>query len=224
MFKNLFKLNALVALFIIGLFSSCSEEASPVDVDNYVTEATYEIQKAHRIGKPGCFEVVFPLTIELPDGTTAEADSYANIKEVIRAWKEANPDVDGRPTLVYPIEVMTEDGELISLNDKAELIELLKECRASFIDGPRDHHNHGKFRACFDVEFPVTLTFPDGTTAEAASGKEVKMLLRNWRKENPDSAERPTLNFPIAIVYEDGTSETINSKEELIEAKKACRD
>ena len=224
MFKNLFKLNALAALLIIGFFSSCSEESSPVDVENYVIEATYEIQKAHHIGRPGCFEVVFPITLLFPDDTSAEVDSYMNLKETIRSWKESNPDVDGRPKIEYPIEVLTEDGDLVTIAEKSELRELLKECRADFVDGPRDHHHRGKFRACFDLVFPVTLAFPDGTSAEAANGMEIKKLLREWKFNNRDSDERPSLEFPIEIEYEDETTETINNKEELIEAKKACRD
>lgn len=224
MFKNLLKLNALAALFVVAMLSSCSEESSPVDVENYVIESSYEIQKAHRLGRPGCFEVVFPLTLEFPDSSTAEVNSYPDIKEAIRSWKEENPDVSGRPSLVYPIEVVTEEGELLSLESKAEVIELLKECRREFLDRPRDHHHGGKFRACFDVVFPLTILLPDGESAVAENGMEVKEILRSWKLENPDSAERPVLEFPIEITYDDGSTQTINNKEELIVAKKACRD
>ncbi|MBT8229244.1 MAG: hypothetical protein KJO50_03230, partial [Bacteroidia bacterium] len=106
MFKNLLKLNALVALFIVGFMTSCSDDDSDVQVENYVIETTYELQKAHMIGRPGCFELVFPVTIEFPDATTAEVDSYENMKETIRAWKEANVDSEDRPQLVYPIDVI----------------------------------------------------------------------------------------------------------------------
>ena len=127
-------------LIVICGFSSCSEEASPVDVENYVIEATYELQKSHQIGRPGCFELVFPVTLEFPDDTTAEADSYANIKETIRSWKESNPDVDGRPSLQFPIEVINEAGEMISIAD----VPIIEETRLTTSTSVQD-----KIRADF---------------------------------------------------------------------------
>lgn len=225
MFKNLLKLNALVALFVVGFMTSCSDEdSSDVQVDNYVIETTYEIQKAHMLGRPGCFELVFPVTIEFPDATTAEVDSYQNLKETVRAWKEANLDSNQRPQLVYPIDVINEDGEVITVADKSELIALKKECKRDFMDGPRDHHHRGKFRACFDLVFPLTIAIPDGTEVVVNDVEELKAALRDYKENNPDSAQRPQLVFPIEIQFEDGTTQTINSKEELRAAKKACRD
>ncbi|MBT8191485.1 MAG: hypothetical protein KJO29_13725 [Bacteroidia bacterium] len=224
MFKNLLKLNALVALFIVGFMTSCSDDDSDVQVENYVIETTYELQKAHMIGRPGCFELVFPITIEFPDATTAEVDSYENMKETIRAWKEANVDNEDRPQLVYPIDVINEDGEVITVTDKTELIELKKECRKEFINGPRDHHHRGKFKACFDLVYPLSIALPDGTEVVVNDVDELKTTLRDYKENNPGSTERPQLVYPIEIQFEDGTTQTINSKEELREAKKECRE
>ncbi|NNF21775.1 MAG: hypothetical protein HKN67_07525 [Saprospiraceae bacterium] len=224
MFKNLLKLNALVALFIVGFMTSCSDDDSDVQVENYVIETTYELQKAHMIGRPGCFELVFPVTIEFPDATTAEVDSYENMKETIRAWKEANVDNEDRPQLVYPIDVINEDGEVITVTDKTELIELKRECRKEFMNGPRDHHHRGKFKACFDLVYPLSIALPDGTEVVVNDVDELKTTLRDYKENNPGSTERPQLVYPIEIQFEDGTTQTINSKEELREAKKECRE
>ncbi|NNE26401.1 MAG: hypothetical protein HKN09_06125 [Saprospiraceae bacterium] len=225
MFKNLLKINALVAILLVGLMTSCSkEEDNGTLVDNYVIESTYELQKKFRIGKAGCFELVFPVSVEFPDASTAEVDSYQNLKETVKAWKESNLDVEGRPSLVYPVEILDQEGEVISIDGPDALKEVIKECIQEFRDGPRDHHRRGKFRACFDLVFPLTINFPDSTTLEVEDYKSIKMAVRTWKHNNPDSAERPKLDFPIQIVYEDGTVEDIESVEDLKAAKRACRD
>ena len=224
MFKNLFKVNALLILAFAGLITSCSDELDTTDVENYVIESTYEIQKNHMVGRPGCFELVFPVTIIFPDSTTAEASSYQNIKETIRSWRQANPDVEGRPHLEFPIEVLNQDGELISIADRTELRKLIRDCKRDFRHGPRDHHMMGKFRACFELVFPLDVLLPEGTLVEVESYREIKQTLREWRQDNPGSTDRPQLNFPIEIEHEDGSTETINSVEELKAAKEACRD
>ncbi len=63
--------------------------------------------------------------------------------------------------------------------------------------------------------FPLTIQFPDGTTAEAADRAELKSLAREWKEANPDSEERPAIVFPIDVTLEDGSTVTVNSKEEL---------
>ena len=47
--------------------------------------------------------------------------------------------------------------------------------------------------------------------------------LKTWHEANPDS-ERPTLQYPVVIIYHDGTSKTINNDEEMRIAKEDCRD
>ena len=225
MFKNLLKINALVAILLVGLMTSCSkEEDNGTLVDNYVTNSTYELQKKFKIGKAGCFELVFPVSVAFPDSTTAEVDSYENLKETVKAWKEANMDVEGRPSLVYPVEILDDEGEVITIESAEALKEVVKECIQDFRDGPRDHHRRGKFRACFDLVFPITINFPDGTTAEVEDYKSIKMAVREWKQNNPDAEERPQIDFPIQIVYEDGSVEDIASVEELKAAKQACRE
>lgn len=204
--------------------TSCSDEDATVQVDNYVTETTYEIQKSLNVGKPGCFELVFPVVLEFPDATTAEVDSYENLKETVRAWKEANLDVEGRPMLSYPVEVITQDGDLLSVESKEELKALKKECIKDFIRDHREHHRLGKFRACFDLVFPISVELPSGIIVTVEDYKQLKNVLREWRRNNPDANTRPHLVYPIQIIFEDGTTQDIASPEEFRQAKKDCRE
>ncbi len=218
----------LMALMTIAFFSSCEKDsdltASVVDIDNYVDSTMYDMQRDANCGRFGCYELVFPITLNFPDGTTADVDSYEDLRETLYAWKEANPEAGSRPELAFPIDLLTEDGEVVTVGSREELRELRLECRRDYWrnHGPRGHRNRPMF--CFKPVFPLSLSFPDGTTVEAADRQEMKELLRIWKSENPDSEERPQLVFPIEVEYEDGTTATADSPEDIRALKAECAE
>ena len=214
MLKNILKVNGLLFLMIVAMMTSCTKETEEVTPDNFGSEEAFEMRKGLNAGKGGCLEVIFPINITLPDGTNIEVESFEDAREQFTAWKEANPDVDGRPQVVYPIEVITKEGETVSINERSEIRALLKECRGSF--GDKGH------KSCFRLQYPLSVAFPDDTTAEFENRRALKQALRQWRRDNPDAEEKPSLVYPVVIVFEDDTTQTINSKEELEAAKEAC--
>jgi hypothetical protein len=218
MFKNVIKMNVLALGLLALVVTSCTESDSDVLVENYGPIETFEIQKNLNAGRHGCVDVVFPIEIELPDGSIIEVESFVDAKDQIQAWKEANPDVDGRPHAVFPIEVITQDGETVSVNSKDEIKTLIRECKGNFPDRP-DH-----FRPCFRLQYPVFVEFPSGNTVSVETPRELKVIIRLWKQNHPNATERPALVYPIVIEYADGSTETINTKDELKAAKEACRD
>ena len=120
-----------------SLITSCSDsESEAVSIENFVGEAVFGLGAEGKIGRRGCYEFVFPITIEFPDGTSASVEDYETLKSTVRAWKEDNPEAEERPMLAYPIELMTEEGELISVESKEELRELrnITSCQLSADD------------------------------------------------------------------------------------------
>ena len=78
---------------------------------------------------------------------------------------------------------------------------------------------------CFNLVFPVTFDMPDGSTITVTSNDEDGWTeIKAWYEANPDSEERPTLQYPVDITYRDGTTQTINNDEEMRIAKEDCRD
>ena len=61
----------------------------------------------------------------------------------------------------------------------------------------------------------------DASVIEVNERSDFK-LLREWRKDNPDSTVKPALNYPVDIEYKDGTTATINDETEKQAAKDAC--
>ena len=170
------------------------------------------MQRQGNCGRFGCYEFVFPVTINFPDETTTEVEDYMEMREALKAFREANPEADERPELAFPLEVMAEDGTVISVSSRAELHELRMECRREFFEnhGPRGHRFRGH-GFCFRLIYPVTIIFPDGITEVVDGPWALKYELRDWKRDNPDSEERPALQYPLTVKLEDGTEVTVGN-------------
>lgn len=218
--------NAILLIVLVMVSLTACNQADDLTTENAVTDfvdqALFSLQETGDIGRYGCYELVFPVAITFPDASVVVADDYDGLAAAITVWKEANPDAAERPTFVFPIEVLSMEGELISVADKAELKELKKACGGGYF-GRNGHRGHrGKCGLCFDLVFPVELLFPDGTTATADDRAALKTLVREWKEANPDAAERPTLVFPVNVVLEDGTEVSVGSLEDLQALKESC--
>ena len=238
----------LVGFGFMGLTSCSSDDDSSLDletVDNYVDQSVFAMQSERKIGRFGCYEMVFPITIEFPDASTTSVDDYEQLKETIKSWIQENAEnldlpprdsmrrrchrplngVDRAdlPSLVYPIEIITEDGETVSVASAEELKELRIACARDFFDG-RGKPCHRRGFKCFKLVFPVTIEFPDESQFSAASKQALKTVLREWKSNNPDAEERPELVFPVNIEFKDGSTAEVASKEALAEIKDACEN
>ncbi len=226
MLRQILKFSWVIALFSITTFYACQQDESLDEsvVDEYVDMALYSMQQEGNVGRLGCFELVFPISIQLPDSSVVEVADYTALAETLKAWKAANPGKHKRvhPHFVFPIEVVAENGDLITVNSKQELKELRKECAGEF--GKHGHKGHkGKCTPCFEFVFPITIKFPDNTAATAESKEQLKEAIRTWKAANPDATTRPELSFPLKVKLTDGTEKVVNNAEELIALKKSCR-
>lgn len=212
---------SLLALIFSGMFVvSCTDSTeSPDSVEDYVEKSIFEMDRSVNAGRKGCFELVFPLSINFPDETQEEVESYEELKAAIQAWKEANPDAETRPTLAFPIEVIDKNGDIISVDNKEELVALKIECRREWYNnhGPNGHHGD----ACFRLVYPLTIVFPNGNTLEVENRRQLKTAIRVWKHNNPNADVRPMLQFPIQV-KQDGEIIDVDTKEELIALKEAC--
>ncbi len=214
----------LVATFTL-LFTACEKEESAASVENYVLESVYEIEERSGAGVAGCYELVFPVTVILPDSTTQEVASYDELKQAIRDYFQSNgghPRPHHKPSLVFPFDVLNEAGEIITVATQEELHALRAACiNANYGNG---HNGHlGRDRACFKPVFPLTVQFPDSTQAVVAGPRELKLAIREWRQANPGAPGHTEFVFPFTVQLRDGTQVIVNSREELRALKEDCR-
>jgi hypothetical protein len=214
------KLMFLMFALTIFTFIACNkdEAATEAEIENYVNQSIGALEAETRTGRGGCFELVFPVTIVFSTGEEVEVESYEALKNAIKNWRREHNVPKGTPTVrpqfVYPIDVITAEGETVTVDSKLELLQLRRECILA---------GNGQGRPCFKLNFPLSVAYPDGTTATYATGMEMRRALRAWKKANPTAVLRPVLVFPLTITMEDGTIVTVNSREELALIKQDCK-
>jgi hypothetical protein len=236
MLRTFIRTVSIFAVVILaGFFTSCQQEDSLMDTENFVLQSTNAMCDSTGTGKAGCYELVFPVTIQFADSTTATVGSYEEMKQAIRDWFEANGGPGGngghgghgghghhgggllgRPTFVLPIQVINEAGELITI----ETLEELREIRALCNPGGNGGGNGGHGGTpCFTLNYPITVMFADTVNSK----EELRAATQAWHQNNPGQRPHPQFVFPITVTLADGTIVTVNSREELRALKQDCR-
>lgn len=161
-----------------------------------------------------CFEHVFPISFTMPDASIITVNNGEELRDKLKAWHEANPDVKERGTINFPIDIKFKDGTTLTVNSEDEMKAVHEKC-----DGKGKDKKH-----CFDFVFPVTFTMPDASTITANNKEELHNALKAWHDTNPDVKERGKVNYPVDILYEDGTTLTINNDDEMKAAHDKCEE
>jgi len=172
-----------------------------------------------------CFDLVFPITFDMPDGTfiTVESDEEEEWVE-IKSWYDANPDSEEKPSMQFPVVIFF-DEESITINNTEQMRAAYSECRSD----REKRDGWGRRRDCFELVYPVTFIMPDGSSMTVTSNdNEGWTALKNWYEENPGYEEMmPEFQYPMDIVYQtedEDSTVTINNEEEMFAAKDECRD
>ncbi len=76
-----------------------------------------------------CFKLIYPVTILFPDSTSQEVNSKEEMRNVLMEWKQNNPDSHKRPHISMPFDVETKNGKVITINNKEDLIKLMRKCK-----------------------------------------------------------------------------------------------
>ena len=216
--KSQMKISLLACFSFLLILTSCTNE--DINVDEFADETLFLVESETRSGKLGCYELIYPVTIAFPGGSTLDVNDSEELKAAVKSWKEENQDINGRPHLAFPYEVITEEGKIITVENRLQKHQLVIACKVNMGNGP--HGNLGK--PCFRIVYPIAIVFPDETTAEVGSRMDLKLTLRGWRKDNPDATERPSIEFPIKVKFEDESTQIVENVEELKQLKKDCRD
>lgn len=212
------KITLLACFSFLFILTSCTNENQ--NADEFADESLFLVETETRSGKLGCYELIYPVTVDFPDGTSQEVSDSDALKAAFKSWKENNEDVNGRPFLAFPYEIITEDGEVITVETVEQKRRLKIACKVSMGQGPHGHLG----KPCFRIVYPITIVFPDGSTAEVESRRDLKMTIRTWKKDNPDAEERPMIDYPIEVIFEDETTQTVEDRAALKQLKKDCRE
>ena len=170
-----------------------------------------------------CFDIIYPISIQMPDGSILSIDGEEDTDlELVKEYYE-DSETEERPSMVFPITIITYEGESKSINSEEEMSDAYRGCSR------RDRERDWDKDECFELVYPVTYVLPDGSTIEISDEEDESgwESLKSWYEANPEAEERPALQYPVDIVYESEESEdtvTINSEDEMVVAKQDCRE
>jgi hypothetical protein len=176
---------------------ACNKADDLLSAEEAVDQALFAAQERGGLGSYGCYELVFPVTIQLPNGTTAEVNSYEEIARLLRAFFETN----GRPkrgmrhvfSFVFPIAVVGQDGQVITVENEEQMRRLRAQCAGTFDrHGPNGHGRYGvacwpalKFSIPLPLSFPMEPTLRPKTAARSTNsfgrGGKTTPLLQSIR-------------------------------------------
>jgi len=175
-------------------------------------QSNAQSQNANADRTKDCFRIEFPYSLRLPDGTILTINKQEDLQQ-IRDWYSENPNAEGRPAFVFPIQItFSGENESVAIQNEEELTNAQAVC-----------HDHWKQNTCLTFVFPITYELPDGTFVEVAD-QDDWLEIREWYANNPNATERPVLVYPIQIEFSNGNVATLNSEEELKRASESCNN
>ena len=224
MLNRIFKISTLFAFALVFVMTSCQKEnLDELTTENFTQQA--ENREGGQKGMKGkgkrggkCFTPIFPITINFPDGSSAEVADKEAAKEAKEAFKAANPDAEGKPSINMPFDVQLKDSSILTIASDEDLAALKETCG----DRGGKGNKGGRGGKCFKPVFPFTINFPDGSAVEVADKEAAKAAKEAFKAANPDAEGRPTIAMPFDVQLKDSTIVTITSEEDLAALKETC--
>ncbi|GAA5219450.1 hypothetical protein [Membranihabitans marinus] len=228
---NLSKLS-FFALMLSLLMISCTEGVVNTTEDLTLTDEELAEGQINDMCASSCFDLVFPLSMNFPDGTTATFDDVDTMRSSLLEWRRANiGEYETWPELVYPISVILDDETESEIASAEEFKALIAECKPFGRKGKRAGKGiKDKIRdkisldSCFTFVYPISFAFPDGSEVAYDSGSEVLEGLKAWKETAGEDEEgQPELVYPISVTLADGTVQELASAEEIKALRETCR-
>ncbi len=206
-------MNPLNKLFIFSLlvfFSSCSKdhgsyELSDAEIIQLIQES--DLTDVSITDLPSRSQNIVTLDyFEYDDVASRKASGLGY--EVALAGRGHR--VGSRHEIYFNVE-----GRKLDPNDWGDKRGWDKEGYDREIDGEKDWR-------CFDLVFPITFNMPDGLSVVVETDEDSNWdVIKSWYEANPDSEEKPEMEFPITIVFKND-SYTLYSSDELRGAYSRC--
>lgn len=166
------------------------------------------------IDNASCLSVQLPVTVTVNgiELIINDEDGYEDIEDIIDLFDD---DIDS-VVISYPITVVLPDFSTVVVNSDTELAALAVNCI--------DENENDDDIECIDFQYPITASIYDENNDLINS-----ITINNDNDmydfiEDLDDFAAVTINFPITVIFADGTAQTINSIQELQDAIEMADD
>ena len=208
--KHIFLVFALTVL--IG---SCQKEEVKIDQLDDVLESLELKNDGDRNEDGKCFYFLFPLSVNMPDGTIVSGNSRKELNKAVISWfKDNGRYKKEKISLHFPVQVNFQ-GRTLTLDNQRQLERIRMACGGD-IEGDKDR------MPCIEMLFPVSYLLPSGRTLTANNGEELRRMMTAWKEAHPDSRERPSLVYPVKVKFK-GKELTLNNEREMMRVREACK-
>jgi len=222
------RLNLLYVLpfFALLMLASCQEEAveitEPNTQETFVAESnlamlitetsTNDGSNDNIIDGANGFSVNLPITVYV-NGVEVVVNSEDDFDEIESIFDDSDDD-DDTIEIVFPITVTLSDYTEVVINSQAEL------------DALRENHSHEDDDdiECIDFKYPIAisiynLNFQVIDVVTINSDEQLHHFIRNL-----EGGVLASLNFPVSMVYPDGSTIEVNNNQELENVLKEARN
>ena len=228
------KLKALlfIPFFALLLFSSCQDEVTEItppeetealapngELTNLMfSTSTMDGSADNIIDHASCTSVELPVTV-IVNGLEIIIDSESDFQVIEAIFNEFEDD-DDYLEIIFPITIFLSNHEEIVIENRAQLEELIKECK-----GENEQDDDIE---CIDFKYPISFSIYDTQfqiidVITIENDRELYLFLKRVKNEQGLLA---SLNFPVTMILSDETEITVNNNIELArtikEAKDAC--
>ena len=184
-----------------------------------------------------CVELVYPISIENPEGEVITVDSEYELYEYIDQYYQNcnSDDCFGEFELVFPLTIEyysenNDQNQTLTISSQEELDEYLEEyCNDDGGDDSDDWHGDND---CGELVYPLTIQNSNGDQITGESEEELQVLLEEWYSNNCNTIECDyefEIVFPVSMVFENDEGDEIVysiQSEEMYEelAEQYCGD
>lgn len=221
----------LIPFFALLFFTSCQDEVTeitePTEAEALTasSELTAMISSTSKmdgsednvIDNASCLSVQLPVTV-IANGIEIKITTVEGYKTIEAIFKEFDDD-DDKLEIVYPITIILSDYTEITINNREDFINLIKECK-----GENEEDDDIE---CIDFQYPISFSvynkdFQFINTVTIESDKQLFKFMH--RVKNNEVIAK--LNYPVNMELADGTEIVVNNNIDLrnaiAEAKNAC--
>ncbi|MBT8271528.1 MAG: hypothetical protein KJO25_05735 [Bacteroidia bacterium] len=223
-----FKFALILSLFALFVLSSCQDEVlqetqNPEETilpDSAVANAMRSAAANNGaldniLDGTDCFSINLPVTI-IANGITITIDSLEDLEILEEIFDEFGDDED-LLEFFFPITVILNDYTEIVIENEDQLEAFIEECTS-----PDDD-----VIECVDFVYPISFSIYNSAfqiidTVVIENDEALYDFLEELEENNDGGAILASLNFPVTLIYSDGSTIEVNSNQELQNALNAA--
>ena len=221
-----------------------SEYEEIVEINNYEELEMYfemcEDEEDNWFGFD-CVDLVYPVTIESPEGENFSFEDEGSLIEHIDTWYDNNPDSNLEFEIVFPLTVeyfseSNDQMETLIIYSEEEMEQYIEDYCTDNDGGDWDDNGGEEDMfsdyTCGELVFPISIEDPNGVVFNSDDEQSLWEYIDQWFIDNNcnsvDCDDDFEVVYPISITYDSGNdliTMTIQSEEMLEEINEQyCED